>query len=102
MTKSPVNSELGSPSRSASSAGSVRRSARDSQDAPRLRRPQLAADQVEIGQREETKGARQVLGEAAIADLAEAPQALDDMEHVLAAGPGPRPRPIDRPPPRAQ
>src|SRR5262245_47361075 len=53
-------------------------SARDLENAPRLRQ-QLAADEVEIRQREETEGARQVLGEAAIADLGEAPQPLHDV-----------------------
>src|SRR5262249_4195829 len=102
MKKSPVNRELASPSRPARSMGPVRLFARDSQDAPRLGRQQLAADQVEIRQREETEGARQVLGEAAVADLAEAPQALHDVERVLATRPGPRPGAIDGPPPRAQ
>src|SRR4030095_16679875 len=68
---------------------------RGSRDAPRLWWQELAADQVEGGQREEAEGARQVLGEAAIADLGEAPQALHPVERVLAAGTGPRPRPTE-------
>src|SRR5262245_16323303 len=67
MKKRPVNRQLASSSRPARCAGPVPLSARDSENAPRLRRQQLAADQVEIRQREETEGARQVLGEAAIA-----------------------------------
>jgi len=67
---------------------------RDSPGAPRLRWQQLAADQVEVCQREEAEGARPVLGDAAIPDLREAPQTLHHVERVLAAGPGPRPRPI--------
>jgi len=98
MKKSPVSGELASPSPPARSAGPVRLSAWDSQDTPRLRQQQLAADLIEVRQREETEGARQVLGEAAVADLGEAPQTLDDMERVLTARPRARPRPIDRPP----
>src|SRR4029450_11284878 len=64
---------------------------RDSQDAPRLWWQQLAAHQVEVGQREEAEGARQVLGDAAIPDLGESPQALHHVERVLAAGAGSRP-----------
>ncbi len=75
---------------------------RDSQDAPRLRWQQLAADRVEVRQREQAEGARQVLRDAAVADLGESPQPLDHMEWVLAAGTGPRPRPIDGAPARGQ
>jgi hypothetical protein len=49
---------------------------RDSQDAPRLWRQQLAADHVQVRQREQAEGPRQILGEAAVADLGEAPQPL--------------------------
>src|SRR5215469_15734089 len=76
MKKSPVNRELASPSQPARSAGSVQLSPRDSQDAPRLRRQQLAADQGEVRQREEAAGARQVLGDTAVPHLGEAPQRL--------------------------
>src|SRR5262245_12342391 len=102
MKKSPVKRELAFPSRPARVAGPVRWCSRRSQDAPRLRRQQLATDQVEVRQREETEGARQVLGEAAIADLGEAPQPLHDVEWVLPARPSPRPGAIDRPPARTQ
>src|SRR5262245_15087204 len=102
MKKRPVNRQLASSSRPARCAGPVPLSARDSENAPRLRRQQLAADQVEIRQREETEGARQVLGEASIADLGEAPQPLHDVEWVLPARPSPRPGAIDRPPARTQ
>src|SRR5262245_26857263 len=95
MTKSSVNQELASPSRPARVAGSVRLSAWDSQDVPRLRRQQLAADQVEVRQCEEAQGARQILGDPAVAHLGEAPQPLHHVERVLAASPGPRPGPID-------
>src|SRR6516225_7884689 len=98
MEKSAVSRELASPWRPARCAGPVRLSAWDSQDTPRLRRQQLAADLIEVRQREETEGARQVLGDPAVADLGEAPQTLDDMERVLTACPGARPRPIDHPP----
>ena len=59
---------------------------RDLQDAPRLWRQQLAADQVEVRQREQAEGARQVLRHAPVAYLGEAPQPLDHMERMLAAG----------------
>src|SRR5262245_10994174 len=36
-----------------------------------------------------------LLGQATVANLGEAPQALDDVERVLAARPGPRPGAID-------
>src|SRR5262245_4447365 len=102
MKKSAVNRELASPSPPAGSAGLGRLSSRDSQDTPRRPRQQLAADQVEVRQREEAEGARQVLSEAAVAHFGEAPQPLHDMERVLAARPGPRPGAVDGPPPRAQ
>ena len=90
--------ESASSSRPASRVGSKPVGVRGSQGAPRCWRQQLAADQVEVGQREEAEGARQVLGNAAIPDLGKPPQPLDDVERVLAAGAGPRPRPIDRAP----
>src|SRR5262249_30598094 len=98
MKKTALNRESAAPSRPPSAAGPVLRSTQDSQDAPRRWRQQLAADQVEVCQRKETEGARQVLGDPAVAHLGEAPQALDHVERVLAARPGARPRPIDRPP----
>src|SRR5882672_1306129 len=91
-----------SSSRSVSPAGPGSLGSRYSQDAPRRWRQQLAADEVEIGEREQAEGARQVLGDAAIADLGKPPQPLHHVEGVLAAGPGPRPRPIDGAPARAQ
>jgi len=56
----------------------------------------LAADEVEIGEREQAEGgARQVLGDAAVADLGKPPTAASPhVERVLAAGPGPRPAPV--------
>src|SRR5262249_60725988 len=96
MKKTAVNRESATPARHANSAGPVPRSPQDSRDAPRLWRQQLAADQVEVCQRKQTEGARQVLGDPAVAHLGEAPQALDHVERVLAACPGARPRPIDR------
>src|SRR5262249_45676970 len=98
MKRTSVNRESATSSPPASSAGPVPLCTQDSQDAPRLRRQQLAADLEEVAQREEPQAPRQVLGEAAVADLGEAPQPLDDMEWVLATRPGPRPRPIDRAP----
>src|SRR5215470_3520892 len=98
MKKTSVNRESAAPSRPASSAGPVPLSTQDSQDTPRLRRQQLAADQVEVRQREEAESARQVLSGPAVTHLGEAPQALDHVERVLTARPGARPHPIDRPP----
>ena len=91
-----------SPSRPASGAAPWQIGPRHSQDAPHLRREQLAADAVEVRQREEAEGPREVLGEAAIPDLGKSPQALHDVERMLATGPGPRPGPINRPPPRGE
>src|SRR4029450_3535841 len=100
---SPVSTwELASSSRPASPAESVLCGPRPLRDAPRRWRHQLAADQVEGGQREEAEGPRQILGHAAVAHLREAPQPLDHVERVLPAGTGPRPRPIDGAPARAQ
>src|SRR5215469_9926201 len=102
MKKSPVKRTLASPSCPARAAASLRLSSRDSQDVPRLRRQQLAADEVEVRQGEKAEGARQILGDPAVAHLGEAPQPLHHVERVLAARPGPRPGPIDGSPPRAQ
>src|SRR5262245_44721021 len=68
-----------------------------SQDAPRLGGQELAAHHVEVRQGKHRPGAREVLREPAVADLREAPEPLHDVERVFAAGPGPRPRPIDGP-----
>jgi hypothetical protein len=86
VKKSPLDGEVVSASCSTRSAGPVRLAARYSPDAPRLRRQQVAANKVEIRQREETEGARQVLGEATVAYLGEAPEALHDVKRVLAGG----------------
>jgi len=59
-------------------------------------------DSVEISQCKHGLRPRQVLGQAAIAHLGEAPQLLDHAERVLAAGPGARARPIDHAPALAQ
>src|SRR5437870_8794485 len=48
-------------------------------------RQQLAADLVEIGEREHGLCSGQVLGQTAIPDLGEAPQLLEDAKGVLAA-----------------
>src|SRR5258708_22905109 len=63
---------------------------------------QLAAHLVEVGQRKHSVRARQVLGQASILYLGEAPQLLDHSESMLAAGARPRARPIDHPPALAQ
>src|SRR5258705_11455765 len=91
-----------SSSRSASPAGPGSLGSRYSPDAPCRWRQQLAADEVEIGEREQAEGARQVLGDAAIADLGKPPQPLHHVERVLAAVPGPRPGPNDLAPTRGK
>src|SRR6266436_1011596 len=63
---------------------------------------QLSAHLVEVGQRKHSVRARQVLGQASIPYLGEAPQLLDHSESMLAAGARPRARPIDHPPALAQ
>ena len=55
-------------------------------------------DLVEIGQSEHGLRPHQVLGQAPIAHLGEAPQLLDHPEGVFTTGPGARARPIDPPP----
>jgi len=60
------------------------------------------ADLVAVGQCEHGLRPRQVLGQAAIAHLGEAPQLLDHAEGVLAAGARARTRPIDHAPALAQ
>src|SRR5262245_41440605 len=94
--------ELGSPSRPASPTESALFAPRRLQDAPRRWRHQLAADQVDSDQREGAEGPRPILGHAGVAHVREAPQPLDHVERVLPAGTGPRPRPIDGAPARAQ
>ena len=73
-----------------------------SQHAPGPWREQLSADLVEVGQCEHGLRSRQVLGQASIPHLGEAPQLLDDPKRMLAAGSGPRASPVDQPPARAQ
>src|ERR1700758_2944999 len=63
---------------------------------------QLSADLVEVGQRKHGLRARQVLGQTAVSHFGEAPQLLDYPKGVFAARPGPRTRPVDHPPARAQ
>src|SRR5690606_37656848 len=46
---------------------------------------QWSSTQVDVGQRQRRERARGVLGQAAVAHLGEAPQALDYAEHVLDA-----------------
>src|ERR1043166_923704 len=65
-----------------------------SQDAPRLRREQVTADEIQVRQGEERPGSSEILGEAAIADLREAPEALHDVEGVLPTLPRPPPGPV--------
>src|SRR5215470_13686608 len=57
---------------------------------PLLRRQQLPADHVDVGQRSGDLQAMQVLGEAAVADLLEAKHALDHSYRVLHLGAHPR------------
>src|SRR5271167_945193 len=73
-----------------------------SQRVPRSNREQLTADLVEIGQGKHGLRPRQVLGQASIPDLGEAPQLLDHSESMLATGSSPRARPVDHPPALAQ
>src|SRR6201981_1456877 len=63
---------------------------------------QLSADLIEISQRKHGLRPCQVLGQAAVSHLGEAPQLLDYAKGVFAARPGPRTRPVDRPPAFAQ
>src|ERR1700746_3799844 len=73
-----------------------------SQGARRSGREQLMPDLLKVGEGEHGLRPRQVLGQAAIAHLGEAPQLLDHAEGVLAAGTGARARPIDHAPAFAQ
>src|ERR1700687_5493441 len=63
---------------------------------------QLSADLIEISQRKHGLPPCQVLGQAAVSHFGEAPQLLDYAKGVFAARPGPRTRPVDHPPARAQ
>jgi hypothetical protein len=63
---------------------------------------QLSADLIEISQRKHGLRPCQVLGQAAVSHFGEAPQLLDYAKGVFAARPGPRTRPVDHPPARAQ
>ena len=71
------------------------RSRSRSQPAPRSRWEQFTADLIETGQREHGLCPRQVLSQAAVAHLGEAPQLLDHAEGVLAVGADARACPID-------
>src|SRR5688572_6083681 len=68
-----------------------------SQGAPCPRRQQSASHEVEIGKGEHGVGLGEVLGDAAVAHLGEAPQALNDVEGMLDAGANARARAIDEP-----
>src|ERR1700720_3933144 len=63
---------------------------------------QLSAHLVEVGQRKHSVRARQVLGQASIPYLGEAPQLLDHSESMLATGARSRAGPIDHSPALAQ
>src|SRR5258705_2419838 len=63
---------------------------------------QRSADLIEISQRKHGLRPCQVLGQAAVSHFGEAPQLLDYAKGVFAARPGPRTRPVDHPPARAQ
>src|ERR1700722_940088 len=73
-----------------------------SQGAPRCGWKQLMPDLVKVGEGEHGLRPRQILGQAAIAHLGEAPQLLDHAEGVFAAGASARTRPIDHAPALAQ
>src|ERR1700740_3055648 len=73
-----------------------------SQRTPSPGRKQLSAHRVEVGQRKHSLRTRQVLGQASIPYLGEAPQLLDHSASMLAAGARARARPIDHPPALAQ
>ena len=59
-------------------------------------------DLVKVGEGEHGLRPRQILGQAAISHLGEAPQLLDHAEGVFAAGASARARPIDHAPALAQ
>ena len=63
---------------------------------------QVSAHLVEVGQCKHGLRPGQVLGQAAVSHFGEAPQLLDYAKGVFAARPGPRTRPVDHPPARAQ
>ena len=63
---------------------------------------QLSAHLVEVGQRKHGLRSRQVLGQTALSHFGKTPQLLDYAKGVFAASPGPRARPVDRPPALAQ
>src|SRR5713226_4480573 len=75
---------------------------RRSQDIPRVCGKQLAADDVEVSQREHDEGAGEVLGQAAIADRGEAPQPLHHVEGMFPAGARARSSTVDLAPALAQ
>src|SRR3979490_1656975 len=70
------------------------RSARLTQTPP-LRWHQASPEQVQIGQRKSGEQSRGVLGQASIANLAEAPQALDHQKCMFASSAGGRALSID-------
>ena len=73
-----------------------------SQCASGAERKEPVADLVKVSERKHDVRSGQVLGQAPIAHLGEAPQLLDHPKRVLAARSGPRPRPVDQAPALAQ
>src|SRR5260370_37825467 len=52
-----------------------------------LRRQQSSSHQIQIGERERGVQSRSILGQAAVANFAKAPQTLHDVKDMLDAGP---------------
>src|SRR5262249_3877544 len=67
-----------------------------SQYALRPSRQQPSPEHVEVGQGERGKGPNRVLVDAAVAHLGKAPQALDDVEGMLAPSPSARTGSVDQ------
>src|SRR5437764_2247815 len=67
-----------------------------------LRCQQAPSDQIQVRQREGGEQPGGVLGQAPVTHLGEAPQALHDMEGVLAAGPNGRTQAVEPPLGRAE
>ena len=62
-----------------------------------LWRQQSSSQQIQVGQREGGEQPRGVLGQAAVAHLGEAPQALDHVKCMFHAGPGRGATTVDEP-----
>src|ERR1700751_727642 len=56
---------------------------------PRLWREQLSPQLIKVGQREHGLRPRQILGQATVSHLGEAPQLLEHPKRMLATGAGP-------------